>query len=287
MESIEGTVEGGMALRSATQESLVLSSEQNLNRMLLDRIDHLTDELERVKQQLRDLLPADLPNYIYVPDKYERSKELFVRFFVKDGSNICDFIKEHPKVSATCSSVSKDIDVFRLELDVMKIPLGGMRYRHVPAPRPRPPKRVLVYDTNFNDNKYGSLSNHEFDIYQGIIELKESCVVSSFAKEVLEKIQPYLYEVDNEEKHVIVPIRTFEDMIYYEYCMYATQTKQKPNQLNSIELQWGDGTKRYSKYAWTKGKSHEDHWWHFYSMHRKRLESMPEFFVYTPVEMGL
>lgn len=75
-----------------------LQHRQMDTQKLQERIDLLTSELEKTKQQLKELLPADLPDNVYVPDKYERSRELFVRFFVKEGSSICKFITDHPKV---------------------------------------------------------------------------------------------------------------------------------------------------------------------------------------------
>lgn len=102
----------------------------------------------------------------------------------------------------------------------------------------------------------------------------------------METIQPYLHEVDNEDKHILVPIRTFKDMIYYEYCMYATQNKRMPDRLDQIELDWGDETKRFSKYASTRYKSKVDTYWTFCSTYGKRLQRFPEFLVYTPMKMG-
>lgn len=83
MDSIEGTV------------------EQKFSLMLLERIDHLTDELERTKQKLRktnERLPPDVPEGIKLRDPFERSNIYFMRVNLKHLGDIVSVVKNLPYV---------------------------------------------------------------------------------------------------------------------------------------------------------------------------------------------
>lgn len=82
-------------------DSIAGTVEQKFSLMLLERIDHLTDELERTKQELRktnERLPPDVPEGITLRDPFERSNIYFMRVNLRILGDIVSVVKNLPYV---------------------------------------------------------------------------------------------------------------------------------------------------------------------------------------------
>lgn len=88
-----------------TYQDIPGTVEQKFSLMLLERIDRLTDELERTKQELvktKERLPPDIPDDVTLKDPYERSNVYFMRLNVKIQGDIVSIVKKLPYVDYVC-----------------------------------------------------------------------------------------------------------------------------------------------------------------------------------------